>query len=100
MVVKMTDRGTITIPKDVRPKQQGEVFFNVVRRDDGVIELHPRVTVDASKAWFWSDRWQRMEGEVQESYDRGDFQRHQSGEDFLAHLDKLAAGSRAQRKGR
>ncbi|MBI4320179.1 MAG: AbrB/MazE/SpoVT family DNA-binding domain-containing protein [Chloroflexi bacterium] len=98
MVVKMTDRGTITLPKDVRPKQQGEVFFDVLRREDGVIELHPQVTVDASKAWFWSDRWQKMERDVQDSYDRGHFQRHESGEDLLAHLDRLAAESTDDRK--
>ncbi|MBI4320134.1 MAG: hypothetical protein HY675_16720 [Chloroflexi bacterium] len=59
------------------------MFFNVVRREDGVIELHPQVTVDASKAWFWSDRWQTMEREGQNSYDRGDFQRHESGKALL-----------------
>lgn len=92
----MTERGTITLPKDVRPNQEGEVLFNVVRREDGVIELHPQVTVDANKAWFWGDRWQAMEREVQASYDRGDFQRHGSGEKFLAHLKKLATESGAE----
>ncbi|MCL5263896.1 MAG: AbrB/MazE/SpoVT family DNA-binding domain-containing protein [Chloroflexi bacterium] len=98
MVVKMTERGTVTLPKEVRPKQEGEVFFSVVRREDGVIELHPQVAVDASKAWFWSDRWQAMEREVQESYDRGRFQRHQSGEGLLAHLKKLAGDSETERQ--
>jgi hypothetical protein len=88
----------VTLPKDVRPGQKGEVFFNAVRRDDGVIELRPQVTIDASKAWFWSDRWQRMEQEVQVSYDSGDFQRHNSGEEFLAHLDKLSAQSKGRRR--
>lgn len=98
MVVKMTDRGTITLPKDVRPSEKGEVFFNVVRRDDGVIELHPQVTVDASKAWFWSDRWQRLEREAQEAYDRGDFQRFDSDNVFIAHLEELASESEAEQK--
>ncbi len=96
MIVKMTDRGTVTLPKDIRPTQEGEVLFNVVRREDGVIELRPQVTVDADKAWFWSDRWQKMEREVQESYDRGDFQRHQSGDELLAHLEELAAEPKAE----
>ena len=98
MVVKMSDRGTVTLPKGVRPKQKGEVFFEAVRRDDGVIELRPQVTIDASKAWFWSDRWQQMEKDVQASYDSGDYQRHGSDEEFLAHLDKLSRESRPGRR--
>lgn len=97
MVIKMSDRGTVTLPKEVRPKQKGDVFFNAVLRDDGVIELRPQVAVDASKAWFWSDRWQRMEREVQDSYDRGNFERHNSDDEFLDHLERLSAESKVER---
>ncbi|MCL4531896.1 MAG: AbrB family transcriptional regulator, partial [Actinobacteria bacterium] len=67
-------------------------------REDGVIELRPQITVDASAAWFWTEEWQRREREVQESYNRGDFTRHESGEDFMHHLEELAAESKAGRR--
>jgi len=100
MVIKMSDRGTVTLPKEVRPKQDGDVFFHAFRRDDGVIELRPQVTVDASKSWFWSDHWQKMEQEVQASYDRGEFTRHGSDEEFLDHLDELSGESKSGRRAR
>ena len=98
MVIKMSDRGTVTLPKEVRPDQKGEVLFNAVLREDGVIELRPQITVDASAAWFWAEEWQRREREVQESYNRGDFTRHESGEALINHLEKLAAESGAARR--
>jgi bifunctional DNA-binding transcriptional regulator/antitoxin component of YhaV-PrlF toxin-antitoxin module len=98
MVIKMSNRGTVTLPKELRPDVEGEVLFNAVRRDDGVIELRPQITVDASAAWFWSEEWQRREREVQESYNRGDFTRHESGEELMSHLEKLADEYRTERK--
>lgn len=98
MVVKMSDRGTVTLPKEVRPDSEGEVLFNVVRREDGVIELRPQIAVDASAAWFWNEEWQGREREVQESYNRGDFTRHESGEALMSHLRRLAAESRTERR--
>lgn len=99
MVVKMSSRGTVTLPKDIREGLSEETFFDVVRREDGVIELHPRMTIVDSQAWFWTERWQKMEREVDESYTRGDFRRFESGEEFLAELERLAAESRAEREG-
>jgi hypothetical protein len=98
MVIKMSDRGTVTLPKEVRPDHDGEVLFNAVRREDGVIELRPQIAVDASAAWFWTEEWQRREREVQESYNRGNFTRHESGEDLMNHLEELAAESKAGRR--
>ena len=97
MVIKMSSRGTVTLPKEVRPDQEGEVLFEAVRREDGVIELRPQITVDASAAWFWDEEWQRRERDVQESYNRGDFTRHESGEDLMDHLERLGDESRAER---
>ncbi|HEX2923265.1 MAG TPA: AbrB family transcriptional regulator [Chloroflexota bacterium] len=97
MVIKMSDRGTITLPKEVRPNLEGEVLFNAVRREDAVIELRPQITVDVSAAWFWTEEWQRREREVQESYNRGDFTRHESGEDLMDHFEKLADESGSDR---
>ncbi len=100
MTVKMSERGTVTLPKEVRPNQTGEVLFDAVRREDGVIELRPQITVAASAAWFWTEEWQRREREVQASYNRGDFTRHESGEDLMSHLEKLAVESKAARRSR
>jgi len=36
----------------------------MVERPDGVIELHPVVPIPSDQAWFWTERWQRMEREA------------------------------------
>lgn len=89
MVIRMSNRGSVTLPPAIRKALPQSALFEVVRRDDGVIELRPQVTIDASQAWFWTERWQRMEREADESYARGDFRRFESGEEFLAHLEEL-----------
>ncbi len=89
MVIKMTRRGTITLPKDVRKGLDEEALFDVVRREDGVIELRPRITVDASQPWFWTERWQRMEREADEDIAAGRLHGPMTGEEFLAHLEAM-----------
>ena len=91
MVVKMTRRGTVTLPKDVRKGLEEEALFEVVKREDGVIELRPRITIDVSQAWFWTERWQRMEREADEDIAAGRLHGPMTGEEFLAHLEALDA---------
>ena len=64
-------------------------------RDDGVIELRPLVPVAADQAWFWTDRWQRMEREADESYAKGQGRVHDSTEAFVAFLDEIEFGTDA-----
>lgn len=60
-------RGTIALPADLRRrlKLDGEdAQVRLIETDDGRIELVPVVAVPADQAWFWSERWQRMEREA------------------------------------
>lgn len=43
--------------------------------------------VPADQAWFWSERWQRMERDVDEHVDRGEVLTHADVEDFLSFVD-------------
>src|SRR5438128_1572007 len=87
MLVQMNRRGTITIPKELRRGREEGALFDVVQRDDGVIELRPQVTVDESQAWFWTERWQQMEREADEDYAAGRYKTFDDVESFLADLD-------------
>jgi bifunctional DNA-binding transcriptional regulator/antitoxin component of YhaV-PrlF toxin-antitoxin module len=60
-------RGTIALPAELRRrlKLDGEdAQVRLIETDDGRIELVPVVAVPADQAWFWSERWQRMEREA------------------------------------
>ena len=85
-------RGLLALPKNVRARfglDRPGAQVEVVERDDGVIELHPHVAVPADQAWFWTDRWQRMEREVDDHVERGEITTFQSSDDFLSALEKV-----------
>jgi AbrB family looped-hinge helix DNA binding protein len=85
-------RGTIALPADVRRRlhldEPGSQMEMVVR-DDGVIELRPALPVPADQKWFWTQRWQEREREVDEHVAAGRVTVHESTEEFLDHLDRL-----------
>ena len=87
MLVKLGQRGTLTIPKELREGLDENTLVEVVRRDDGVIELRPQATIDASQSWFWTERWQRMEREADEAFASGRYKTFDDVESFLADLD-------------
>lgn len=78
-------RGTVNLPVGVR---QGVDLVEVVRREDGVIELRPRLVVDPSQAWFWSDEWQAMEREADDDVAAGRVKRFNDVESLLTELDE------------
>jgi antitoxin MazE len=87
MLIKMGQRGTVTLPKEIREGLPEHGLFEAVRRPDGVIELRPQETIDASQAWFWTERWQQMEREANESYAAGRWKRFDDAESLIAYLD-------------
>ena len=93
--VTLQSRGLIALPADVRARHgldEPGAQVEVVERPDGVIELHPHVSVPAEQAWFWTDRWQAMERKVDEHVSRGEVTVHESTDAFLAFLSALDSG--------
>jgi hypothetical protein len=86
VLLRVSPRGTVTLPKTYR---EGVELLRAVRRPDGVVELHPQTTVDTSKAWFFTDRWQRMEREADEDIAAGRLTTFDDVEEFIAHLQSL-----------
>ncbi len=84
-LVEVSDRGTITLPKAYRDAQ----LYEVRPRDGGGLELIPQHAIDASQAWFWSDRWQAMEREADAAIAAGRVRRFKSGDELLAELENL-----------
>ena len=90
--VTVQGRGLLAIPKEIRQRHgldEPGAQVEIVERDDGVIELHPQVAVPADQAWFWTERWQAMEREVEEQIARGEGVTYDSAEEFLAALDEI-----------
>jgi bifunctional DNA-binding transcriptional regulator/antitoxin component of YhaV-PrlF toxin-antitoxin module len=84
-------RGTIALPPALRRRHhldQPGSQLRVVERDDGVIELHPVVSVPASQAWFWSDRWQALEHKADADVAAGRTAVSDGPDELLAELDR------------
>ena len=90
MFIKIRQRGTITLPRELRKGLEQDTVLEAVRRPDGVIELRPQQLIDASQAWFWTERWQRMEREADDDIAAGRFRTYDDVESFLAALERDA----------
>lgn len=85
-------RGVIALPSELRHRLHLDdpgAQVEITERADGVLELRPALPVPADQAWFWTQRWQEREHEVDEHVAAGRVAVHDSGTDFLEHLDKL-----------
>lgn len=85
-------RGVISLPAELRKRlhlDEPGAQLELTERSDGVIELRPALPVPADQKWFWTQAWQEREQEVDAHVAVGEVAVHDSGEDFLAHLDDL-----------
>jgi bifunctional DNA-binding transcriptional regulator/antitoxin component of YhaV-PrlF toxin-antitoxin module len=90
--VNVQKRGVIALPPSLRERyglNEAGAQVEVAERPDGVIELRPKVAIPAAQRWFWTERWQKMEREVNEHVERGEVTRHDDSDAFLEHLDAL-----------
>lgn len=85
-------RGLIALPTELRRRlhlDEPGAQLEITERPDGVVELRPSLPVAADQAWFWAERWQEREREVDEHVQAGRVTVHENGDEFLAHLDAL-----------
>ena len=71
--VTVQSRGVIAIPTAIRRHfglDQPGAQVEVIERD-GEIVLRPHVATPADQAWFWTERWQRLEREADEAVVNG-----------------------------
>ena len=77
----------ITIPARIRRQahlEEGDVLDAQYR--DGVILLRPMKLIEASQAWFWTERWQQMEREAQDDIDHGRVKHFSTVEEAIDYL--------------
>lgn len=89
LILGLQTRGTLALPADLRRRHHLDepgAQVRVVERDDGVLELHPLTAVPADQAWFWTQRWQRMEREADADVEAGRVTRHGTVEELLDDL--------------
>lgn len=83
--------GTLALPADLRKRHHLDApgpQVRLVERDDGVIELHPLVAVPADQRWFWTERRQQRQREVDDHRPAGRVADFEDVEGFLASLEE------------
>jgi AbrB family looped-hinge helix DNA binding protein len=89
---RLRARGQITLPPEIRDRlgirDGDDVAFYVA--GSGQIVVEPVRTIDPEQAWFWTERWQKMEREVQADIDAGRVYTYASMEEAIAALEKRA----------
>jgi bifunctional DNA-binding transcriptional regulator/antitoxin component of YhaV-PrlF toxin-antitoxin module len=84
-------RGTIALPVDLRRRlhlDQPGAQLQIIEREDGLVELRPVLPVPAHQRWFWSERWQAMEREVDEHVAAGRVAVVDGPAELFEHLDR------------
>ena len=91
--VTVQSRGTLVLPADIRRRHrldEAGAQVEVVEREDGVIELRPQLAIPVDQTWFWTERAQAREREVDAYVQAGNVTTFESDDDFLSHLDSLS----------
>lgn len=89
--IVIRNRNQITIPREyaeyVGISEGEELMYDIT--DDGALILRPVITVPKNQAWFWTEKWQAEEREVDEEIRTGQISAPQNLEDFIDDLKKL-----------
>jgi AbrB family looped-hinge helix DNA binding protein len=83
-------KGQITVPGPVREvlgaEEGDDLAFFVT--EDGQVIVERLQTIPPEQAWFWTERWQKMEHEAQEDIDAGRVVRFGSVDDAVKALER------------
>ena len=87
---RLRAKGQATIPGEVREllnlNEGDDLAFYVDEQGKVVVtRLH---TIPPEQAWFWTERWQRMEREAQADIDAGRVHQFSNVEDMISWLDE------------
>ncbi|MEQ6902567.1 AbrB/MazE/SpoVT family DNA-binding domain-containing protein [Nocardioides sp. YIM 152588] len=92
--VSLQRRGVVALPAELRERMHLDepgAQLEITEREDGVLELRAALPVPADQAWFWTQHWQEREREVDAHVAAGEVEAHDDVDDFLAHVDDVAA---------
>jgi len=94
-LIKVREKGQITLPLSMRKKlgiAEGSIVLSKIV-DDAIV-LIPQETIDRDQAWFWKEKWQKLEAEAGEDIVASRTKTFESVEDLFHEIEGTAqAGS-------
>ena len=95
---RLRTKGQITVPQEIRQMLNAEegddLLFSV--DENGRIMMSRAQIIPPDQAWFWSERWQRMEKAAQADLEAGVVVEYKNVDDALAALDLIEATDDAE----
>jgi AbrB family looped-hinge helix DNA binding protein len=70
---RLRNKGQITVPQEIRSLLEAQEGDDLVFSTDehGHVIISRAQIISPDQAWFWSERWQRLEREAQEDIANG-----------------------------
>jgi len=94
-LIKVREKGQITLPLSMRRKlgiADGSIVLSKIV--DNAIVLIPQETIDRDQAWFWKEKWQKLEAEAGDDIAESRTKTFESVEDLFHEIEGTAqAGS-------
>ena len=86
---RLRPKGQITLPGEIRElldlKEGDDLAFSV--DEQGRVVVNRLDVIPPDQAWFWTERWQKMEREVEEDIAAGRIKSFDSVDDLIAYLE-------------
>ena len=88
---RLREKGQVTLPKEVRAAldlhEGDDLVFRTNEKGELVVECVLRVPAD--QAWFWTERWQKMERDAQADIEVGRVSRYRGADEAVEALEDL-----------
>ena len=89
---RLRNKGQITVPTEIRSvlgaEEGDELLFYA--DEQGRVIVSRALVIPPDQAWFWSQRWQRLERQAQADIDADEVVTFDSVDEALAFLDQGA----------
>ena len=87
MLVNLKQKSQVTIPKELVRKFNLRIGDKLdIDEKDGKIIITPVVIIPKDQVWYYSNKWQQMEQEVDEQMDKGQVYKAKSKEELFKGL--------------
>jgi antitoxin MazE len=86
---RIRSKGQITLPGEIRKLlnlNEGDDLAFLVN-EQGQVIVNRLDFIPPDQAWFWTERWQKMEREVEDDIAAGRIKSFDSMDDFIAYLE-------------
>ncbi len=89
---RLRGRGQITLPPQIRERLQiregDDVLFRL--NEQGQVVVEQVRMIDPEQAWFWTEKWQKMEAESRQDYENGNYVEFDEVEKAINYLHEYA----------